>query len=84
MSSTFETRGTDISQYSSVFSAEFMEDRSKATQWQAFIGRAAIESAPSEFSVVVEQISVFLGPPAEAIAAGAAFGRSWKPGGPWE
>jgi len=84
ISSTFKTRGTDISQYSSVFSAEFMADESKAKQWHAFLRRTAIEAAPSTFSAVVGQISIFLGPPTEAVANGTAFSRGWKPGGPWE
>jgi predicted nucleotidyltransferase component of viral defense system len=84
IASTFKTRSTDISQYSSVCSAEFTADESKAKQWEAFLKRTAIESAPSQFSAVVEQISVFLGPPAEAIAKGTAFSKSWRPGGPWQ
>jgi predicted nucleotidyltransferase component of viral defense system len=84
ISSTFETRNTDISQYSSVFSAEFMADKSKATQWEAFLRRTAIESAPSQFSAVVEQISLFLGPPAEAVATGTAFRKLWRPGDQWQ
>jgi predicted nucleotidyltransferase component of viral defense system len=84
ISSTFKTRSTDISQYSSVFSAEFTADESKAKQWQAFLRRTAIESAPSQFSAVVGQISIFLAPPSEAVANGTAFNRRWKPGGPWE
>jgi predicted nucleotidyltransferase component of viral defense system len=84
VSSTFRTRNTDISQYSSVFSAEFSAEKSKATQWEAFLRRTAIESAPSQFSAVVEQISVFLGPPAEAVANGTAFNKSWPAGGPWQ
>jgi predicted nucleotidyltransferase component of viral defense system len=84
ISSTFRTRSTDISHYSSLFSAGFAADESRATQWEAFLRRTAVESAPLQFSAVVGQISIFLGPPAEAVAAGAAFGRSWKPGGPWE
>ena len=84
ISSTFKTRNTDISRYSSVLSADFMADRSKATQWQAFLTRTAIESAPSQFSAMVEQISFFLDPPAEAIANSTAFRKSWKPGGPWQ
>jgi hypothetical protein len=83
ISSTFKTRNADISQYSSVFSPEFMADKSKATQWDAFLRRTAIEDAPSQFSSVVEQISVFLAPPAEALANGAAFKKSWRPAGPW-
>jgi predicted nucleotidyltransferase component of viral defense system len=82
--STFKTRSADISQYSSVFSSEFMADESKAKQWHAFLRRTAIESAPSQFSAVLKQISNFLDPPAEAVAKGTAFRRSWKPGGPWE
>jgi predicted nucleotidyltransferase component of viral defense system len=83
ISSTFKTRSTDISQYSSVFSAEFLADKSKATQWEAFLRRTAIESAPSQFSAAVEQISVFLRPPAEAVEDGTAFNKSWPPGGSW-
>jgi predicted nucleotidyltransferase component of viral defense system len=84
ISSTFKTRRTDTSQYPSVFSAEFTADESRATQWEAFLRRTAIESAPSQFSAVVGQISIFLRPPAEAVADGTAFRKSWKPGGPWE
>jgi hypothetical protein len=84
ISSTFKTRSTDISRYSSAFSAEFMVDESRAAQWEAFLSRTAIESAPSEFSAVVEPISTFLGPPAEAVANGSAFKKSWPPGGPWQ
>jgi hypothetical protein len=53
ISSTFETRNIGISRYSSVFSAEFMADESKAKQWQAFLRRTAIDRAPSEFGAVV-------------------------------
>jgi predicted nucleotidyltransferase component of viral defense system len=84
ISSTFMTRNTDISQYSSVFSAEFLADKSRATQWEAFLRRTAIESAPSQFGAVVEQISVFLSPPAEAVANGTAFNKSWPAGGSWQ
>jgi len=84
ISSTFGARNTNISQYSSVFSAEFRADGTKATKWEAFLRRTAIESAPSQFSAVVEAISTFLGPPAEAVANGTAFSKSWKPGGPWQ
>jgi predicted nucleotidyltransferase component of viral defense system len=84
ISSTFKTRSTDISQHSSVFSAEFMADESKAKQWDAFLRRTAIESAPSQFSAVAKHMSIFLGPPAEAVADGTAFRGTWKPGGPWE
>jgi len=84
MSSTFETRNTDITQYSSVFSAAFIADKSKATQWQAFVRRTAVDASPPQFSAVVDQLSVFLGPPAEAVANGTAFRKSWSPGGPWQ
>jgi hypothetical protein len=84
ISSTFKTRRTDISQYPTVFSAEFTADESRATQWEAFLRRTAIESAPSQFDAVAGQISIFLGPPAEAVADGTAFRKSWKPGGTWE
>ncbi|MFH1314026.1 MAG: nucleotidyl transferase AbiEii/AbiGii toxin family protein [Candidatus Eisenbacteria bacterium] len=84
MATTFEIRNTDISNYSSVFSADFMADQSNATQWQAFLRRTAIELAPSQFSTVVEQISVFLSPPAEAVARGTTFRKSWKARGPWQ
>jgi predicted nucleotidyltransferase component of viral defense system len=84
ISSTFKARSTDISQYSSVFSAEFTADESKAKQWEAFLRRTAIESAPSQFSAVVGQISIFLGPPAEAVADGTPFAKSWTSGGPWQ
>ncbi|MGD9141116.1 MAG: nucleotidyl transferase AbiEii/AbiGii toxin family protein [bacterium] len=83
ISSTFKTRNTDISQYSSVFSPEFRADKSKATQWEAFLRRTAIEDAPSQFSAVVDQISVFLAPPAEALANGIGFKRTWRSPGPW-
>ena len=84
ISSSFKTRSTDISQYSSVFSAEFTADESKAKQWHAFLRRIAIDSAPSQFSAVVGHISVFLGPPAESVANGTPFRKSWRPGGPWQ
>ena len=84
ISRTFETRGTDISLYSSVFSAAFLTDGSKSKQWQAFVRRIAVTSAPSGFSAVVEQISAFLGPPAQTLAEGATFTKSWRAGGPWQ
>jgi predicted nucleotidyltransferase component of viral defense system len=83
ISRTFETRGTDISSYPSAFSAAFLADDSKSRQWQAFVRRTAITSAPSDFSAVLEQISRFLGPPAKAQTEGAAFTKSWMAGGPW-
>jgi len=84
IASTFKKRNTDIAQYSSVFSAGFMADKSKATQWQAFLKRTAIEPAPSQFGAVVQQISAFLGPPVEAVFKNTAFKKSWRAGGPWQ
>ena len=64
--------------------AEFGEDKSKATQWQAFLKKGKLETGGTSLVQVCEFLAGFLMPPAQAIVAGPGFGHKWAAGGPWE
>jgi len=62
---------------------EFALAPEKQTQWQGFLRKNALGSAPSEFGVVVSKVGRFLGPVMVAARIGSSFGQTWPPGGPW-
>lgn len=64
--------------------AEFSEDPSKQTQWQAFIRRNQLSPADLSLPAVVTEIREFLQPLLDARAQGDAFEFRWEPGGPWK
>jgi hypothetical protein len=55
----------------------------KQAQWQAYLRKNRLASAPQALAEVVAQLAGFLGPVIAAARDGEAFDREWPPGGPW-
>lgn len=80
---TFANRQTDVVASPVALTETFSNDETKKKQWAAFLRKSRLSDAPSELSVVTEEISRFLSPVAQAIVDSDAFGRGWTPSGPW-
>jgi predicted nucleotidyltransferase component of viral defense system len=80
---TFANRGTELLAEPYVFSEPFRLDATKQIQWTAFIRKSKLEGTWDSFSNVVDDISIFLSPIAQSLAAGRKLIASWKAGGPW-
>jgi hypothetical protein len=84
ISETFNRRRTAIPHDTPpALTAAFAEDSAKQAQWRGFLRRTAIAMAPGPFAGLLEKISEFVLPPAQAVAVGARFDRNWQAGGPW-
>jgi len=84
IAATFERRGTAIPEaVPTALSDEFATDRTKQTQWTAFLRRNALADVPADLPSVVRDLRVFLLKPLQAAAQRGAMPKSWKPGGPW-
>ena len=64
-------------------SPQFAQEVARQIQWNAFRGKSKLEDAPEEMLTLVDGVSAFLGPIAEALSQSAAFRRIWDPPGPW-
>jgi predicted nucleotidyltransferase component of viral defense system len=80
---TFAHRQTDLSAEPEAFTPAFAGAPAKQSQWRAFLRRIRLQSPPPGFDEVVQTISGFLKPVAEALAAGKGFAGKWSPSGPW-
>ena len=83
MKKTFASRATSIPSQPFAFADELKSDPAKTTQWRGFIRKTRMDNAPSEFSAVVDYITVFLGPVAGALSSGKPFDGRWTAPGPW-
>jgi hypothetical protein len=82
---TFSRRRTPLaSGLPLAFTGAFMDNPTKQSQWQAFLGRTRIDAVEISIGQIVDEIKVFLVPPLEMLAAGGDFDMSWDPGGPWK
>lgn len=81
---TFERRKTSLSKPVPIaFTPEFYEDRTKQTQWRAFLSKGLATEEEILLGDVVEVLRTFLLPPTEALASGKAFKLHWSRGGSW-
>jgi len=80
---TFTRRGTALQPMPLALTTEFASDATKHTQWSAFIRRTKPQGMPVEFTEVVKDLAVFLGPVAKALTAEIDFIATWMPRGPW-
>ncbi len=83
-SETFSHRGTTVTVEPVPLSPAFARDALKQQQWTAFLRRGRLAHIPDSFSLVVDEISVFLLPIAEAISADSRFTKHWPAPGPWK
>jgi hypothetical protein len=81
--STFERRRTPLPQgVPMALTGEFLEDRSKQTQWAAFGRRLGLRDL-SLLPLIGEQIAALLMPVLGALHTSNSAPRTWAPGGPW-
>lgn len=83
VANTFATRGTVMPAIPVALTGAFGNESAKQTQWQGFVRKSRLQTAPASFAEAVEAISGFLGPIAGAIANGEGFHGTWKAPGPW-
>ncbi|MCG7871057.1 MAG: nucleotidyl transferase AbiEii/AbiGii toxin family protein [Candidatus Thiodiazotropha lotti] len=65
-------------------SAEFYADPHKEKQWNAFLRKGRLETAPPTLGNVFRLLRTFLLPPTENLNGGRDFTAVWKAGGPWK
>ena len=81
IAATFARRGTPLpSGLPVALTPEFTDDRTKTTQWRAFLRKSGGES-PGE---LLEVAARFIERPVEAAAQGRPFAARWNAGGPWQ
>jgi predicted nucleotidyltransferase component of viral defense system len=80
---TFNRRNTPIPKETPIGLSETFASANQ-TQWQAFLQRTHVESAPEVFSDISRMLRIFLVPPLQACASDTKFEGEWKPGGPWK
>jgi predicted nucleotidyltransferase component of viral defense system len=82
---TFDRRRTSIPlEVPTALSDEFMMDRDKGTQWQAFLKRNNLEEhCLVDFTQVIKELKKFLVLPLKAAASDKEFYLLWPASGPW-
>ncbi|MHB1342481.1 MAG: nucleotidyl transferase AbiEii/AbiGii toxin family protein [Coriobacteriia bacterium] len=86
VAATFERRGTGVpSSRPAVLSDDYAKRPERMTQWSAFVTRLGVSGieAPDSLVDVVDDINVFIMPPAIAVSAGQPFSLNWVPGKGW-
>lgn len=80
---TFQNRTTRIPDSVMAFSATFVADGSKQTQWSAFIRKSRLIHVPLEMVDVIHALRSFLAPVMASLAENRVFDGTWVAGGPW-
>jgi hypothetical protein len=81
---TFENRHMEIPMEPLALSTDFSRDKTKATQWKAFVKKSRLPHAPSSFTLIVKVLRSFLGPIAKTLNVKKNFTGRWKASGPWK
>jgi predicted nucleotidyltransferase component of viral defense system len=82
---TFERRRTPIpDRLPLALTPEFAAMKDKQLQWQGFIRKNALTSAPADLGQTIERLATFLGPVIDAARIDAPLASAWPPAGPWE
>jgi hypothetical protein len=83
VSGTFARRRTPLPEgIPMALTGEFLENRSKQTQWAAFGMRLGLRDLPP-LALIGEQIAAFLMPVLSALHVANPTFQTWAPGGPW-
>jgi hypothetical protein len=85
LAATFERRQTALpAEVPLALTESFSKDRTKVTQWDAFIRKSRISSGTLFFQDVTVFLRNFLMPPVQSIREGQEFHMIWRPYGPWQ
>lgn len=81
---TFERRKTEVpNSVPTAFTSEFSEDKTKQTQWRAFLNKGLATREEVTLVDVAQVLRSFLLPPTEALVSGTAFKMRWTHAGSW-
>ena len=80
---TFARRGLKVPASPVALTSAFASDSAKIQQWQGFLRRSRIASAPESLEEVVRQLKKFLGPVAASLEQQKQFELQWQPPGSW-
>lgn len=84
MKMTFERRETEVPSTAPLaLTPEFYEDRTKQSQWDAFLKRSQLAAQLTTLDDVAAVLRDFLLPPASAVAEGKSFDAYWTPTMGW-
>lgn len=84
IAATFVARGVVVPQGPiTALTARFSDDRSKQTQWAAFLMQAAVAEATPGLPDVVRHLAVFFGPLLAALKGEALKVSTWTPPAGW-
>lgn len=85
MKVTFERRETELpSTAPMALTLEFYEDRTKQSQWEAFLKRSQLAAQSTTLDEVAAVLRDFLLPPASAVVEGKSFYARWTPTMGWQ
>ena len=81
---TFERRKTELPKFApTAFTPEFHEDKTKQTQWQAFLSKGVATKEAISLTEAMGIIRDFLMPPTKALVSERVFDMHWKRAGHW-
>ena len=81
---TFERRRTPLPvELPVALTPAFVSIEGKRAQWNGFVQRNRLMSAPASLDVVIERVASFIGPLLAAAERGERFTAVWPAGGPW-
>jgi predicted nucleotidyltransferase component of viral defense system len=81
---TFARRRTPIPESLPIaLTSAFAADRQKRLQWQGFMRKNGLESAPADFGETVARVAAFLWPIIAAAHSNTRLRLAWPPAGPW-
>ncbi len=84
MKMTFERRETEVpSTAPMALTPEFYEDRTKQSQWNAFLKRSQLAAQSTTLDEVVAVLRDFLLPPASAVVEGKSLDARWTYAAGW-
>lgn len=85
MKVTFERRETELPSTAPLaLTPEFYEDRTKQSQWNAFLKRSQQAAQSATLEEVAAVLRDFLLPPASAVVEGKPFYARWTPTSGWQ
>lgn len=84
LKATFERRRTPLpAELPVALTPAFASIEGKRAQWNGFIQRNRLMSAPESLDIVIEGVASFIGPLLAAAERGERFKAAWPAGGPW-
>lgn len=82
---TFARRNTELpQQLPTALTPEFSGDRTKSTQWGAFLRKNSLTVPAASLGEVTDLLQRFLGPPTESLRRGEELARVWRFPGGWQ